>query len=293
MNTIQTIAVVGATGMLGAPVTKVLKNQGFSVTAVVRDMQKAQRKLGAGTYLFKGNLRDRASLRTAFVDVDFIYLSLSTKPEEKKSDFKTEIDGLKNVIEAAKSARIKRIGFLSSLVKDYKATNWWVFDVKNEACRILKEADIPATIFYPSSFYENLSYYQLKGNRVLLAGDQVTESWWIGAWDYGMQVANAFRIDCDHMENCEYSIQGPEPFNMEAAVDEFIRHHPNPKLKKSKAPLSVFRLLKSFSATIDFQYHILNAINHYDERFQSDETWETLGKPEQRLAEWAAEQGQD
>lgn len=290
MNTIQTIAVVGATGMLGAHVTKILKNQGYSVTAVVRDMQKAQRKLGAGTYLSKGNLQDKSSLRTAFTDVDFVYLSLSTTPGEKDNDFKTEIDGVRNVIEAAKSARVKRIGHLSSLVKNYKDTGWWVFDVKEEACRILKEADIPVTIFYPSNFFENLSELQLKGNRLMLAGDQVTKSWWIGTKDYGMQVANAFRKDRDHNEDREYTIQGPEPYNMEEAADEFIKHHPNPNLRKFKAPLGGFKLLKPFSAKIDFQYNILYAINHYDEQFQSDDTWEKLGKPEQSLAKWAAEQ---
>ena len=290
MNTIQTIAVVGATGMLGAPVTKVLKQKGYSVTAVIRDMQKAQRKLGAEIHLLKGDLSDKGSLRTAFADVDFVYLSLSTAPDEKKSDFKTEIDGVINVIEAAKSARVKRIGFLSSLVKDYNdIRQWWVFDIKNEACRILKEADIPVTIFYPSSFFENLTHLQMKRNRVLLAGNQETKSWWIGAEDYGLQVANAFRVDREHGEDREYSVQGIEAFNMEEAADEFIKHHPNPKLKKSKAPLGAFKLLKPFSASIDFQYNILYAINHYDEQFQSEETWKQLGKPQMTLAEWASE----
>jgi len=290
MNTIRSIAVVGATGMLGAPVTRVLKKEGYSVTAVVRDMQKAQRMLGSEIYLRKGDLQDKGSLRSAFTDVDFVYLSLSTAPDERKHNFKTEIDGLRNVIEAAKSARVQRIGFLSSLVKDYRETGWWVFDIKNEACRILLESEMPATIYYPSSFYENITNLQMKGNRVLLAGDQVTKSWWIGTQDYGRQVAESFRVDLDHSENREYTIQGPEPFNMEEAAECFIKNNPNPKLKKSKAPLGMFKLLKPFSASIDFQYNILYAINHYDEQFQSEKSWEVLGKPQQSLAEWAAEQ---
>lgn len=290
MNTIQSVAVVGATGMLGAPVTKILKREGFSVTAVVRDMQKAHQKLGSGIYLSKGNLTDKNSLRTAFTDVDFVYLSLSTAPDEKKKEFKTEIDGLKNVIEAAKSARVKRIGFLSSLVKDYRDKDWWIFDIKREACRILLESDLPATIFYPSSFFENITELQKKGNRILLAGDQVTKSWWIGVEDYGRQIAKSFRIDNNHAENREYSIQGPEPFSMEEAVNCFIENHPDPALKKAKAPMWIFKMLSPFSATIDFQYNILDAINHYDEQFQSEKTWELLGKPQLTLAEWAAKQ---
>lgn len=290
MNTIRSIAVVGATGMLGAPVTKILKQDGFSVTAVVRDMLKAQKKLGAGFYLSKGDLEDKGSLRTAFTDVDFVYLSLTTTPDEKNRGFKTEIDGLRNVIEAAKSARVKRIGMISSLVKNYDALDWWVFDIKREACRILLEADIPATIFYPSSFFENLTNLQLKGNRVVMAGDQTTKSWWIGADDYGRQVAQSFRIDGKHDENREYPVQGLEPYSMEEAIDQFIKHYPGKSLKKAKVPIWLFSLLKPFSASIDFQFHILTALNQYDEQFQSEQTWDTLGKPELTLADWAEKQ---
>jgi len=291
MNTpIRSIAVIGATGMLGAPVTKILKQENFSVTAVVRDMQKAQRKLGAGFYLSKATLEDKNSLRTAFADVDYVYLSLSTTPGEKNSEFKTEIDGLQNVIDAAISARVKRIGMLSSLVKNYDGFDWWMFDIKNQACRMLLDANIPATIFYPSNFFENLTQLQLKGNRILLAGDQTTKSWWISAGDYGRQVAESFRINSNHTGNREYSIQGPEPFSMEEAADEFIRHYSGKQLKTAKAPMWIFKLLKPFSADLDFRYHILTAINNYDETFQSEDTWKALGKPETTLAEWAEKQ---
>lgn len=291
MNTpIRSIAIVGATGMLGAPVTKILKQENYSVTAVVRDMQKAQRKLGAGFYLSKATLEDKNSLRTAFTDVDYVYLSLSTAHNEKEKAFKTEIDGLRNVIDAAKSARVKRIGMLSSLVKNYDGFKWWVFDIKKEACQILLDADIPATIFYPSNFYENLTDLQLKENRVMLAGKQKTQSWWISASDYGRQVAESFRADAGHTENREYTVQGPEPFSMEEAADTFIQHYSGKQLKKMMAPMWTFKLLKPFSESFDFQYHILSAINHYDEKFQSETTWNVLGKPETTLAEWAEKQ---
>ncbi|TVR26305.1 MAG: NAD-dependent epimerase/dehydratase family protein [Balneolaceae bacterium] len=42
MKTIQSIVVVGATGMLGSKVSRILKEEGCSVTAVVRNTQKIE-----------------------------------------------------------------------------------------------------------------------------------------------------------------------------------------------------------------------------------------------------------
>jgi len=285
MNRIKTIAVIGATGMLGAPVTNILKKEGFAVTAVVRDPAKGSNRLVQNIHIQKGDLRDKSTLKHAFENVDYIYLSLSTDHSEKNEDFKTEINGLKNVIQAAEESGVKRIGMLSSLVKDYDGIDWWVFDIKRKACKILLDCDIPATIFYPSNFYENLAVLQMKGNRLFLAGDQVTKSWWIGTKDYGKQVAAAFRQE--HTENREYPVQGTEPYNFEEAADLFIKHYKPVNLKKSKTPLWILKTLKPFSPKIDFQYNILYAINHYRETFLSEQTWEDLGKPQQTLAEFA------
>lgn len=284
MKTIRSIAVIGATGMLGKPVTKTLKKEGYSVTAVVRDISRAKTTVGSEFHFMKGDVHSVESLRTAFRDVDYVYISLSTQAKEKNADFKTELDGIKNIITAAKKANIKRIGYLSSLVKDYTGFDWWVFDIKREACKLLLESGIPATIFYPSNFFENLSELQHKGSRVMLAGNQVTKSWCISAEDYGKQVAETFRHD--HAENREYPIQGLEPMNMEEAAEVFIKHYPYRSLKKMKAPMWIFKLIKPFSAGVDFQFNIISAINHYDESFKADTTWNELGKPSWTLKEW-------
>ncbi len=284
MRTIRTIAVIGATGMLGKPVAKILKQEGYSVSAVVRDISRAKTLIGSGFHFVKGDVKSAESIRSAIGDADYLYISLSTAPNEKKSDFKIEIDGVKNIISAAKKANIKRIGYLSSLVKDYTESDWWVFNVKREACKLLLESGIPVTIFCPSNFFQNLTELQLKGNRVMLAGNQVTKSWWISAEDYGMQVAEAFRQE--HTENREYTVQGLEPMNMEDAADVFIEHYPNGSLKKMKAPMWIFKLIKPFFAEIDFQFQIINAINNYGETFEASTTWSDLGKPTLTLKEW-------
>ncbi|GEM_PF-1972885 len=282
----QTIAIVGATGMLGSHVTRILASQGFNIIVAARNMDKAAEMFqNTEIEIRKADLKKPDTLRDAFRGADLLYLNLSTAPSERGQHFKTEIDGLGNAINAAIDTNIGRIGYLSSLVKDYSDTTWWVFDVKRKSVQLLLNSALPATIFYPSNFYENLTELQMKGNRIMLAGDQITKSWWIGTEDYGKQVAAAFRQQ--HNENREYPIQGPEPYNFEEAAKEFIRHYKPASLKISKAPMWLFRLIKPFSKEVDFQYNILNAINHYEETFISEKTWKELGRPQQTLKMFA------
>lgn len=285
-SSLKKIVVIGATGMLGSRVTRVLHNSGFNVIAAVRNPDKARAMPQLnGIQLVQADLKQPDTLESIMKGADYLYLSLSTSPLEKRTEFKTELDGLKNVIHAALNNGIKRIGFLSSLVKNFDATDWWVFDIKRQAVDLLLHSGIPVTIFYPSNFFENLTELQMKGNKILLAGRQVTQSRWIGTDDFGKQVAAAFRQQ--HDENREYPVQGLEPFSMDEAADEFIAHYKPKNLKKLRAPMWVFKLLKPFSNTIDFQYNILNAINHYDEMFQSEKTWNELGKPQMKLSDYA------
>ncbi|PWN08263.1 SDR family oxidoreductase [Rhodohalobacter mucosus] len=285
MNQSPSIVVIGATGMLGSRVTRVLHENGFDVTAAVRDPEKARKMPQLeGMRITYADLSQPETLETVMAGADYLYINVSTAPDERNASFKTEIDGLSNAIRAAEKAGVQRIGFLSSLVKDYEA-GWWVFDIKRKAVDLLRTCSLPITIFYPSSFFENLTELQLKGNRVLIAGRQETQSWWIGTQDYGKMVAQAFRQD--HGENREYTVQGPEPFSMDEAVDEFIDNVTSRNLKKLRTPMWVFRMLKPFSKTIDFQYNILNAINRYDEQFQSEVTWKELGKPKMTLSDFA------
>ena len=129
-----------------------------------------------------------------------------------------------------------------------------------------------------------------KARRVMLAGNQITQSWWIGAHDYGKQVARSFQI-LDG-EDKKYPIQEPVPYSFEEAADVFIEHYAPKQLKKMKAPLGIFKYLGWFSDQMDYQHNILYAINRYDEQFQSEQTWQELGKPQTSLAAFAESLGE-
>jgi hypothetical protein len=90
MSATAKIAVIGATGMLGLPVTAALVEAGFAVTALVRNPQAAKRVLPPEVALAHADVRDEESLRRGLAGNEALYLSLAVQPGERRSDFHTD-----------------------------------------------------------------------------------------------------------------------------------------------------------------------------------------------------------
>lgn len=281
------IAVIGATGLLGKPVTQQLISAGFEVTIIARDIEKARSHF-PNAHIIYGDLEDKVSLFEALKGQEVVYLSLHISQSAKPSDFMPETDGLMHLIEAAKSNQIKRIAYLSSLVKDYQGKNgfnWWVFEVKQKAVQILKGSGIPYTIFYPSSFMENFDKGGfMNGKWMNLAGKTEQKMYWISGLDYGNQVAKSFQILSD--ENREYNIQGLEAYTSKEAVNHFITHYKIKKLKTRTVSISLLQLIGKFIPKIDYISKIIEALNKYPEKFVSQHTWDELGKPTETIKDY-------
>lgn len=280
---IKKILFVGATGMLGRPVALELYKAGFHLKALVRDIDKARQMLPEGIELIQGDLQRDETVRKAIKGMDAVYLSLSVTLNEKKTHFHAERDGLRKVIVAARQESIQRIALLSSLVQEY-TSDWWVFEIKRDAIRQLKESGIPFTVFYPSSFMESIPGQLMSGNRLLIVGKPKHKLWWIAAHDYGRQVARALQID---ESNHHYVVQGPEALSQENALQQFAEQFPEKGLKITTVPIGVLKLLGFFSRKADYGANILESINNYPETFRSEETWQRLGKPQITLREFA------
>jgi uncharacterized protein YbjT (DUF2867 family) len=274
---INKIAIIGATGMLGKPVTRALAQNGFKITALVRDRLKAN--LPEGINKIDGDVANVRSLERLLTDQDALYINLSIKQHEKEADYHTESEGLKNILAVAKTKNLKRIVFLSSIVMRYQGMNgfhWWAFDIKQRAVQMVKESGIPFTIFYPSNFMDNFHTTYRRGNRLLLAGTSSQKMWWISAEDYAKQVAASLKTPA--AENRDYVVQGPEAYTADEAAEIFIQQYPHKKLSISKAPLGLLKFLGKFNQKINYGYHIIEALNNYPEQFEAEETWKDLGR---------------
>jgi len=283
----QKILFIGASGMLGKPVALELLRAGFPVTLLARDVEKMQ-KLFPKTSVVKGDVFDITSLEASMAGQEIIYLNLSVAQSSKKNEPQPEREGVNNIIEAAKKASVKRIVYLSSLIKNYEGMNgfsWWAFQIKHEAVNAIKKSGLNYSIFYPSTFMECLDKQMLQGTRIMLAGKSEAPMWFIAGKDYGVQVAWAMKKAGEN--NQEYAVQGLEPFTSDEAAKVFIENTKS-KIKIMRAPLAPLKYIGIFNQRMNYAYHICEALNKYPEKFESENTWNDLGKPSTTLAEYIA-----
>ncbi len=276
------IAFIGATGMLGKPVAIELSRLGHQLTALVRNVEKAQSMLPPSIALLQGDIADTNSLDKAFAGADVVYLNLSIPHDAKATDWLAERDGIKNILAVAKKANVKRVLYLSSIIKNFKEHRWWHFDVKDEAVELIRTSGLAYTIFYPSTFMESIQL-QIQGNKLLLAGTQKFPAWWIAAKDYAKQVEASLHLD----GNREYIVQGAEPLTFDTAAERFLKAYAKQKLTIVRAPLFGLKIAGFFSADLNYTWHILYALLNYEEKFESEKTWQDLGKPTMTVEDYA------
>lgn len=283
----QRILVIGATGMLGKPVTQQLIRDGFRVSILARNPEKAKRLFPEAT-VFAGDLKDKESIKASLHNIDQIYLNLSVDRKQKPQHWLTEREGLKNLLDVAAEFPIKRIAYLSSIVMRYQGMNgfhWWVLEVKQDAVKLIKNSGIPYSIFYPSTFMESFTEIQKVGKNLMHAGISRTPMYYIAAKDYAKMVST--HLQSPGESGKEYYVQGPEAYTGDEAAKIFIQNYKREKLHYRYMPLGVLQVLGWFNQEMNYGARILRAMNNYPEKFMSEETWQDLHKPEISLEAFA------
>lgn len=273
--------------MLGKPVALELMRAGFEVTLMGKDIEKLQ-KLFPNIATVRGDVFDITSLEAAMKGHEIVYANLSVAQSSKKNEKQPEREGVHNIVEAAKKTGIKRIGYLSSLIKHYQGMNgfnWWAFEIKHGAVDAIKRSGLNYSIFHPSTFMETIDKQMMQGSRIMIAGKSEAPMWFIAAKDFGIQVAWALKKAGDN--NQDYVIQGLEPYTADEAAKIFVENFKG-KVKIMRAPLTPLKYLGFLNQRMNYAYNICEALNKYPEKFESENTWADLGKPSTTLAQYAA-----
>ncbi len=280
-NSTKTILVIGGTGMLGKPVAQQLKADGFNVRLLARNPEKAQKLLGAGYEIVKGDVDNAAVLRTALTGVDGVHISLKGGPTEADFDRMDHL-ATRDIANAAKEMNVGRVTILSAYaVSEEKAdTPESRSKVKGEAA--LKSSGVPYTIFRASWFMETLPLF-VQGKSISLIGNQTHPLHWIAAEDYARMVSKSYQTD--ETLNKELYIFGPEAYTMGEAMKIYADH-----TGVKVAPMSTQMLAALGALTFNAEWKGMAVLmKHYEnwgEDGSPEEANRLLGAPQVTLQEW-------
>lgn len=148
--------VVGATGMLGGEICKLLTEQGKPVRALVRRTSNSDkvvnlRKIGAE--LVVGDLKDQQSLGPACRGVDAVISTVSSAMSRQEGDSIESVDrqGHLALIDAAQAAGVRRFIFISfpNIAMDFPLQS-----AKRAVEDRLRQSQMAYTILQPTLFTE-------------------------------------------------------------------------------------------------------------------------------------------
>ena len=148
------VLVAGATGKTGRHVVKQLIDQGVSVTALVRDQEKAQAILPTTTNLIVGDVLRPETFESALADCSVLICATGASPSlDPTGPYQIDFQGTKNLVDAAKKHNIEHFVLVSSLCvsKFFHPLNlfWLVLYWKKQAEKYLQSSGIDYTIVRP------------------------------------------------------------------------------------------------------------------------------------------------
>src|SRR4030042_6985571 len=135
------ILVLGATGLLGMPVSYSLKESGFQVRIMTKDLKKGQKAFDNSFEMVCGDPMDIGLLQDALDGCYGVHISLPNEVEQQVAE---------NVASLALGHGVNRISYISGAT--VAEENQWFPMVNRKflAEKAIREAGIPATLFFPT-----------------------------------------------------------------------------------------------------------------------------------------------
>jgi uncharacterized protein YbjT (DUF2867 family) len=146
--------VAGATGETGRRIVKELVSRQIPVRALVRNLDAARSILPPEVQLVEGDVLNADRLATAIGDSTVILCATGAKPSlDPTNPYKVDLQGTKNLVDAAKAKDIDRFVLVSSLCVSnfFHPLNlfWLILFWKQQAENYLKSSGLNYTIVRP------------------------------------------------------------------------------------------------------------------------------------------------
>ncbi len=118
MNDGKTIFVTGASGHLGRRLIPKLISRGYRIKGQCRNLRKAEKYLPPEVAMVVGDIRDKSWMPEALAGSDYLIHSaamVSLRPVDRREMESINVDGTKNLVEAARKAAVRRLLHISSV----------------------------------------------------------------------------------------------------------------------------------------------------------------------------------
>jgi uncharacterized protein YbjT (DUF2867 family) len=232
------ILVAGATGIVGGMITRRLLEQGKEVRILVRHNSpseqlakegratSAEELIEAGAQPVYGDLRDRASLDTALGGIETVISTANSVGRGGEDNPQSvDLEGNRNLIEAAQEAGVAHFVFVSSLGADPDHPVPFMRG-KGQSEASLRQSGMDYTILAPTPYMEVwvavvVGMPVSQGRPVTLVGEGRRRHSFISDRDVAALAVAA--VDHGAARNEYLAIGGPEPLSWRDVVETYER----------------------------------------------------------------------
>jgi len=283
---IKKILVIGGTGMLGFPVAKQLKIDGYHVDILTTNPETASKKCGSEYEFIQGDVKNQNALKEILKKYDGLHINLNSSCYKDLHD--TEVKGTHNIKSALSGSDVKKITLISGLGVSEANMHIPLIKAKVEIENTIKTCGLPYTIFNCTHFMESIPLY-IRNGKAMIMGKQNHKIHWLSAGDYAMMVSKSYNLKDSDFKN--YSILGPQEFTMKEVFEKYIeKRDPNIKITNVSLGMLGFIATVSFNAKLKFLVDLMRYFESTPEKYDPGNLPDILGSADTTLDNWLRDQ---
>ena len=293
------ILMVGATGVVGGMIARRLLEEGKEVRVLMRRdspssqlvqqglATSAEELIEAGAQPVYGDLRDRASLDAAVEGVETVITTANSAMRGGADDPKSvDLEGNRNLIEAARDAGVEHFIFVSLLGADLNHPDPFV-QAKAQSESTLRESGMEYTILAPEAFMEVwpamvVGMPALQDQPATLVGEGRRRHSFISNRDVAAFAVAA--VDYSAARNQYLAIGGPEPLSWRDVVATYER------VLGRSIPVEFVAMGEPVPGLPEPMPALLAGMETYDSEVEMEDTSSTFDVPLTRLETFVREQ---
>ena len=216
-----TVLVAGATGYLGGHVCRALKQDGYRVKALTRDLARLEPVRPFVDEVFVGQATDNATLEGLCDGVDVVFSSVGIhgKMPRKITVWDVDYGANMNILQRAQEAGVGHFIFISVLNADVMRPHIQVAEARERVGDAMRASGMTWTLLRPTGFFNDLAgFFDMirRQGRAWLIGKGEARSNPIHGADLANIVVQAIEDPC--WRDGAFGVGGPDIYTMRQIV---------------------------------------------------------------------------